>query len=497
MISEVLERFADASVLCVGDVMLDRYVYGRVDRVSAEAPIPVFRTQSRRSMLGGCGNVARNVCALGGRAVLVGVTGDDRPGAEIADFATMEPRLGARMIVEPGRRSTVKTRYVAAGQQILRADDESTDPVTPESAERLMDAVRDALPQVDAVVLSDYLKGVATDETIAAIIGEARACGVPVIADPKRDDLSVYRGAALLKPNQSELSQAARLPCRTDAEVAAAARRVLETCGVESVLVSRAGRGLSLIVPGAEPLHVTARALEVYDVSGAGDTVVATLAVALAAGGSLEAAAELANTAAGIVVGKVGTAVVGRDELAARRLELEVSSSEDKIVSTGAALAEVERWRADGLRVGFTNGCFDLLHPGHVSLLGEAGAACDRLIVAINSDDSVRRLKGEGRPVQGQAARAIVLASLAQVDRVVVFSDDTPIPLLEQLRPDVLVKGADYAIDEVVGADVVRAYGGEVKLAALVPGHSSSDVIARMSPDAGDGFRSASTRPSA
>ena len=235
-----------------------------------------------------------------------------------------------------------------------------------------------------------------------------------------------------------------------------------------------------MIEGDAEPLHLPARALEVFDVSGAGDTVVATTAVAMAAGAELAAAAQLANVAGGVVVGKVGTAVVTRDELASALMEAEVLSAESKVASTNAASDTVARWKTQGLRVGFTNGCFDLLHPGHVSLLGEARSACDRLIVGLNNDDSVRRLKGDDRPVQNETARALVLASLSTVDLVVLFGEDTPLRLIETLKPDVLVKGSDYKIDEVVGADFVRSYGGEVKLANIVPGHSSSDVIARM-----------------
>jgi D-beta-D-heptose 7-phosphate kinase/D-beta-D-heptose 1-phosphate adenosyltransferase len=250
---------------------------------------------------------------------------------------------------------------------------------------------------------------------------------------------------------------------------------------IDAMMVSRSEQGMMLVQRDAEPLHLPAKALEVFDVSGAGDTVVATTAVALAAGAELSVAAELANVAGGIVVGKVGTAVVSRDELASGLLASEIASSEAKVTSADAAIAAADRWRKRGQKVGFVNGCFDLLHPGHVSLLTEAKAACDRLIVAVNSDELVKDLKGEDRPVQHEAARAIVLASLSMVDMVVISSEDTPIPLLGFLKPDVLIQGGDYTIDEVVGADVVLAYGGEVKLAAFVPGHSSSKVIAKMS----------------
>jgi D-beta-D-heptose 7-phosphate kinase/D-beta-D-heptose 1-phosphate adenosyltransferase len=331
------------------------------------------------------------------------------------------------------------------------------------------------------MVLSDYMKGVLTDDVLAIAIAEARAAGVPVVADPKRDDFDAYSGVDVLKPNQAALAAASRLSCGSDAAVEASARKLMSDCGIGAMMVTRSEHGLSLVRRDAGSLHLLAKALEVFDVSGAGDTVVATTAVAIAAGAALPVAAELANVAGGIVVGKVGTAVVSRDELAASLLAREVSSSEAKVMSAEAAVATVGRWRDQGEKIGFTNGCFDLLHPGHVSLLSEAKEACDRLIVAMNSDESVKRLKGKDRPFQHETARAIVLASLGMVDMVIVFSEETPIPLLESLKPDVLIKGGDYTIDEIVGAEQVRAYGGEVKRAALVPGYSSSKVIAKMS----------------
>jgi D-beta-D-heptose 7-phosphate kinase/D-beta-D-heptose 1-phosphate adenosyltransferase len=461
--------------------MLDRFVYGRVERVSAEAPIPIVQVGSQQAMLGGAGNVGRNVVALGAHAVLIAVIGDDAPASQIAELAESEEQLTPRLIEEEGRPTTVKTRYIAGGQQLLRADEETTAPISGETARRVIAAIRSELRRADVMVVSDYTKGVLTDEVLAVAIAEARAEGVPVIVDPKRGDFAAYQGAALLKPNQAELALAARLPCGNEAEIEAAARRIMSDFAIDALLVTRSEHGASLVCRGAEPVHLSARALEVFDVSGAGDTVVATLAVALAAGAELAVAAELANVAGGIVVGKVGTAVVAPEELSAGFLAAEVSSSEAKVVSLEAAIAAADRWRKRGRKVGFTNGCFDLLHPGHVSLLTEARAACDRLIVAMNSDDSVRRLKGRDRPVQPEAARALILASLSMVDMVVVFSEDTPGRLIELLKPDVLIKGADYAIDEVVGADLVRAHGGEVKLATLVPGYSSSEIIGRMS----------------
>lgn len=476
----ILDAFQGARVLCVGDVMLDRFVHGRVERISAEAPVPVLRIRSEQTMLGGAGNVARNVAALGANATLIAVTGEDRLALQIADLADAEPRLAPQLIVEAGRSSTVKTRFLADGQQLLRTDDEVVESISEETSRRVIAAIRNALPDTDVMVISDYAKGVLNDEVLRAAISEARAAGVPIIVDPKRVDFQAYSGVSVLKPNQAELAAATRIPCETDEQIEIAAGKVMSDCAIGAMLVTRSERGMSLVQRGSVSLHLAAKALEVFDVSGAGDTVLAATAVAMAAGADWPAAADLANVAGGIVVGKVGTAVVSRDELAATLLAMEVSSTETKIVSVGAAAAKARDWRGRGFRVGFTNGCFDLLHPGHVGLLTESKASCDRLIVAMNSDDSVKRLKGDDRPVQSETARAIVLASLATVDMVVVFSEDDPISLLEQIRPDILIKGGDYKIEDVVGADLVRSYGGEVKLATHVAGHSSTSVIDRM-----------------
>ena len=480
-LQSILDDFHGARVLCVGDVMLDRFVYGQVDRVSAEAPIPVLRVSSQRSMLGGVGNVARNVVALGARAVLIAVTGDDPVAGEITDLAESESRLLPRLIVAPGRPSTVKARYIADGQQLLRADEETIAPISESTARRVLNAIKSELRDAHVMILSDYTKGVLTGEVLAGAIAAAKAAGVPVVADPKRADFEAYSGVAVLKPNRLELAAATQLECTSDAEVVAAARKAIGEYEIGAMMVSRSELGMTLVQRNVEPLHLPAKALEVFDVSGAGDTVVATTAVALAAGAEFSIAAELGNVAGGIVVGKLGTATISRDELASGLLAAEVSSSEAKVMSVEAAAAAADRWRERGQKIGFTNGCFDLLHPGHVSLLTEAKESCDRLIVAMNSDDMVRHLKGEDRPVQHETARAIVLASLSMVDAVIIFSARTPIPLIEILKPDVLVKGADYTIDEVVGADLVRGYGGEVKLAALVPGYSSTEVIAKIS----------------
>jgi D-beta-D-heptose 7-phosphate kinase/D-beta-D-heptose 1-phosphate adenosyltransferase len=475
-----IDSLSSARVLCVGDVMLDRFVYGAVDRVSPEAPIPVLRIERESAMLGGAGNVAANVMGLGAACRFVSVIGDDGAGAELRQLVARELGGDGGMVAQPGRQTTVKTRFIGGRQQLLRADAETVAPIAAGSANLVSGMVRDALHDVGAVILSDYGKGVLTDTLLARVIAVARTAGLPVVVDPKGSDYRRYKGASIVTPNRKELMEATGMPADTDEQVTDACRRIIETCGIDAVLATRSERGMSVVTKDGLVAHLPAEAREVFDVSGAGDTVVATLTAALSAGVPLDDAARLANLAAGIVVGKVGTAVVRAPELLEALHTQEWRHGEAKVATREQAAECAERWRLRGKRVGFTNGCFDLLHPGHVSLLSQAKAACDVLVVGLNSDESVQRLKGPTRPVQSETARATVLASMAPVDLVVVFGEDTPELLIQALRPDVLVKGADYTIDKVVGADFVQSYGGKVVLADLVAGQSTTNTIKRM-----------------
>jgi D-beta-D-heptose 7-phosphate kinase/D-beta-D-heptose 1-phosphate adenosyltransferase len=479
-LSHLIERFAGRRVLVLGDLMLDRFVYGRADRVSPEAPIPVLAVDRESNMLGGAGNVARNVAALGGQVTLIAVIGDDDAGRDLARRVAETPGITPELVTVPGRVTTLKVRYVAGVQQLLRADRETTVPVAPEIEHSLTLRMQAAIANAEAVILSDYAKGGLGARLIAAAVSAAEAHGIPIVADPKGIDFSRYRGVTVLKPNKGELAAATGLPAGTDEEIEAAAREALRRSGAAALLVTRSERGLSLVVPGEPSVHLSARAREVFDVSGAGDTALAVLSLALAAKASLADAAAIANVAAGIVVGKVGTALVYPDDLAAALHSHQLESAEAKILPLRAVQDLIARWRARGLRIGFTNGCFDLIHPGHVSLLAQARAACDRLVVGLNSDSSVRGLKGDGRPVNTEMARAVVLASLASVDCVAIFEEETPMRLIEAIRPDLLVKGADYTIERVVGAEFVQSYGGQILLATLKQGHSTTGTIARL-----------------
>ena len=479
-LAELIDRLSGARVLCVGDVMLDRYVIGAVERISPEAPIPVLRVERETVMLGGAGNVASNLAALGGGGHFVAIVGDDDAGDEIARLLKNLSAIETGLIFAEGRRTTLKTRFVGAGQQMMRADVETAETLSASIQTQILEHVTHPAHAFGAVVLSDYGKGVLSDTVVQGVIAEAHRTNIPVIIDPKGDDYSRYRGADIITPNKKELMDATAMTAHSDTEVIAACTHLIDTCGVGGVLATRSADGMTLVVKGQEPCHFKAEAREVFDVSGAGDTVVATLALALAGGASAGDAARLANTAAGIVVGKSGTATVSAAELARTLHHQDLGLAEAKLSDPDLAVGTVASWRDQGLRVGFTNGCFDLLHPGHIALLTQARAACDRLVVGLNSDSSVRGLKGETRPVQSEAARAAVLGALSAVNLIVLFGDETPIQLIEALRPDVLVKGADYTIETVVGADIVQSYGGRVVLAQLLDGHSTTDTIKRL-----------------
>jgi len=474
-----IDRLKSARVLCIGDVMLDHYVYGQVERVSPEAPIPVLWIEREMKTLGGAGNVLRNLRALGAASSFISVVGNDEAGREVGRLVEVQDGTEAHVLVQPQRTTTVKTRYVAANQQLLRADRESSTPLDPYIREDLLRLARELVTDHSVVIISDYAKGVLTEGVALEIIRAAREAGARVIVDPKGGDHIRYRGADLLKPNRRELAHATGMPVATGDEIVGASRALIERCGFNAVLASLGAEGMVLV--GADgTVHLQrAEVREVYDVSGAGDTVVATVGTALAAGMTLTDAARLANAAAGVAVGKIGTAVVYASELIASLSGRDLHAA-DKVVPRSHALDLVVRWRRYGLKIGFTNGCFDLLHPGHVALLGQAKAACDRLVVGLNSDASTARIKGPRRPIQSESERAAVLASLAAVDLIVIFEEDTPIELIREIRPQLLVKGADYRLDEVVGADLVKSAGGEVLLADVVPGYSTTATIARL-----------------
>jgi len=477
-----LHDIGQQTILCVGDLMLDDFVYGEVARISPEAPAPVLKVTRNEVTIGGAGNVARNIASLGARCIFVGLVGDDDAGRTVIAALQADPRIEPSLVIDRARPTTRKVRFVSEhfSTHLLRADWEQAAPADADREGELIARVLAALPRVAVVVLSDYAKGVLTPRVISAVIDEARRLGKRVIVDPKGQDYTIYRGATMITPNRRELASATRREAVGDAAISEAAAELARMVACDAVLVTRSEEGMTLCVNGEMPVHVPAYAVKVRDVSGPGDTVVAVLSVMLALGADYEGAMRAANAAAAVVVGKPGTATVSVDELRHRLLPAAATAPEDKIVydrtTIGARLAE---WRRQRLRIGFTNGCFDLLHRGHVRLMAEARARCDRLVVGLNSDASVARLKGKDRPIQAVTSRAEVLAALEAVDLVVVFEEDTPLELIREVRPSVLVKGGDYARTDVVGHDVVEADRGEVILVDLVPGHSTTGMVAR------------------
>lgn len=471
-----LSVFDDQKVLVVGDIILDRYFFGTVDRISPEAPVPVLHQKSSFDRAGGAGNVACNISSLGGHATLISVVGDDKDASDLRSILAAG-KVRFRSVVDKERPTTCKTRLMAGTHQIARVDNELIDQVSADIELQIMNSVLAEMAGHSVIVISDYAKGMFSPSLLSEIISAASSLGLPTIVDPKNNDLGVYKGASVITPNQKELSSATGMKCFSNIEAELAMQAAAELTGA-AILLTRSERGMTLLAD-REYSHIPTQAIDVFDVSGAGDTVVATLAVGISAGFSLPKAARLANAAAGIAVSRVGTATVSQDDLQTKFFL--PTQFPNEIQSLSDLVKKREIWASRGLRVGFTNGCFDLVHPGHVALLEFARENCDRLIVAINSDASVRRLKGSSRPVQNEMARRRVLLSLRSVSEVVIFGEDTPLDLITQLMPDVLVKGEDYRGKLVVGADVVTANGGKVLLAPLVEGQSTTTLVAKAS----------------
>src|SRR3954466_12307903 len=476
------QAISGRTVLCIGDIMLDEFVYGEVSRISPEAPAPVIAAQRSEIHIGGAGNVARNVAALGARCIFVGLVGADDAGRQLASALAEQGAIESVLVCDPSRPTTRKVRFVSEhfSTHMLRADWEQAQPASDPIETKLIEAILPQIARADIVLLSDYAKGVLTARVIRHTIDAARKLGKPVIVDPKSLNWAIYRGATLLTPNRKEFSEATRSRADTPQSIVDASEDVMRLADCEAILVTQGEHGMTLVPRNGESIHVPAYPVKVRDVSGAGDTVAAALAVSLAAGADWDTVLRMTNAAAAVAVGKKGTAIVTLAELRRKILPHAFLAAEEKIIARGAALdAVLMDWRRQGFRLGFTNGCFDILHPGHVKVLTAARAACDRLIVGLNSDASVKRLKGDGRPVQDDVARSEVLAALEAVDVVVIFEEDTPIKLITEIRPSVLVKGGDYTREQVVGHEIVEADGGQVLLVDILPGFSTSSLVNR------------------
>ncbi|MBB5346013.1 bifunctional D-glycero-beta-D-manno-heptose-7-phosphate kinase/D-glycero-beta-D-manno-heptose 1-phosphate adenylyltransferase HldE [Tunturibacter empetritectus] len=475
--------FSQLKVLVIGDIMLDRYIHGEVERISPEAPVPVIRHAQRYERAGGAANVAMNLAGLGCQTFLAGLWGAD---SEQAELAAILDRAGINTagVVSSSLPTISKTRIVGRMQQLLRLDIESRDPVPAVEAQRLQERSVELVAKVHAVVLSDYAKGALTRSLCEAVIRAARSAGIPVFADPKTPDFSKYSGATTVCPNLGELSAATGIPSHHTDELLAAAQALVTEHDFKFLTVTMSEKGITVLRPPSEGnpgiYHSPARAREVFDVSGAGDTVIATLATGIAGGLQIETAVELANLAAGIVVSKVGTVPIAAHELVAALTPSSGLTAGEKILDLDRLKLRVAEWRSSGETIVFTNGCFDLLHVGHITLLEDCHRFGSKLVLGLNADASVCRLKGPTRPIVSERERARVMAALAAVDAVVLFEEDTPLELIRALRPNVLVKGGDYTVETVVGHEDVIAYGGRVEIVPTVEGFSTTNIVKKL-----------------
>jgi D-beta-D-heptose 7-phosphate kinase / D-beta-D-heptose 1-phosphate adenosyltransferase len=476
VLSLVASGWRHVPVLVVGDVMLDQYVWGEVDRISPEAPVPVVRATVRDEKPGGAANVARNLAGLGAAVTVVGFVGDDRERAALQSLL-VDQGIEPGLIPVPDVPTTAKLRILAGHQQMMRLDIEPGTAFALDDYRQLLSRALAALDSCAAVVLSDYAKGTLTEEVCQSVIREARKRRIPVLVDPKSRSFARYRGATAICPNRKELATATGESGRDLTQLLNAGQKLLGPLELEFVAVTLGEKGISVLQHGRQ-FHAPAIVRQVFDVSGAGDTVIAVLALTMACHVPVDTAAQLANVAAGIIVSKVGTVPIRKEELLGALSEQLPAAMEDKVLQLDQLVFRVAAWRSSSQRIVFTNGCFDIVHIGHIRLLEQARRRGDRLIVGLNSDSSVRELKGPLRPIVGERERARILAALSAVDAVVIFSESTPLRLIEAVRPDVLVKGGDYTEEMVVGAAEVRAWGGRVELIPLVEGVSSTRLIA-------------------
>jgi D-beta-D-heptose 7-phosphate kinase/D-beta-D-heptose 1-phosphate adenosyltransferase len=479
LVERFLSRIGQISALVIGDLMLDEYLWGKTERISPEAPVQVVDISREDLRLGGAGNVINNLMTLGCQVHVAGVLGDDADGRLLRRLLE-EKSVGIQGVLMAADRTTSrKTRILASNQQMLRIDRESQNSISQETEVRLADHVRKVADGFQVILVSDYLKGVLTERLLSEIIAIGREKGIPVVVDPKGNDFRKYRGATLLTPNRKEAQTASHIPIVDEASLLRAGRSLAEALDLEALVLTRSEEGMTLFPRGGEEIHLPTEAREVYDVSGAGDTVLAMMGLGLAGGLSLEESARLANVAAGIVVGKVGTSTVTPGEImevVGRRHHDTDLKIKDREVLAGILRMELEKGRT----IVFTNGCFDLLHVGHVKYLQKARRLGDLLVLGLNSDDSIRRLKGPRRPLINQEERAHILAALDCIDYLVIFDEDTPLELIEALRPKILVKGGDYSPEGVVGKDLVESYGGRVELIQFVDGKSTTNIIEKI-----------------
>ncbi|MBT4989909.1 MAG: D-glycero-beta-D-manno-heptose-7-phosphate kinase [Rickettsiales bacterium] len=472
-----IENISNAKICVIGDIILDNFVYGSVDRISPEAPIPVLNQTKSNYVLGGAGNVVANMSSLGANVKFISVIGDDEAGAKIRNIIDVEENISTIFITDKAKLTPVKTRYIAGTQHLLRVDEEVKGFISQQSETVILKNLTEILNHYQIIVLSDYQKGTISDNLACKIISIANEKGVKVIIDSKKRDLSCFSGSYLITPNYKEFCDLVGFEISLN-EIETAAKNICQKYKITNVLVTLGKDGMYLVKEQGKSLHIPSVAKEVFDVTGAGDTVVATIASAIASGLDIEQSIYLANKAAGIVVERLGTARIYKTDL--KKVILGDVNKLTKLKPRKEIFEETAMLKLQGKKVGFTNGCFDILHPGHVKLIQEAKSQCDILVMGLNSDSSVKRLKGEDRPINDEMSRAIILASLAEIDYIVLFSEDTPLELIRSIIPDVLIKGSDYKVEEVVGADIVTQNGGRIYLVDLEAGKSTTKIIKKI-----------------
>ena len=460
--------------LIIGDIMLDRYVIGDVNRISPEAPVPVFLSQGSKQVLGGAGNVYNNLISLGVKATLISIIGEDNFGNQIQKILKNKKNKKFYLYNEKNKPTTVKTRYSVKGQQLIRIDEEKTEKLSNLAYKFILNRFKKEILKHNVVVLSDYNKGIFNQKLTKELIKLCNKSKIPIIVDPKNKDFNIYKNATLITPNQLEASFVTNLPCNNNKETEICAKSIMDRYTIKKVLITRGSEGLSYIGK-KETLHQPTKKIEVFDVSGAGDTVLAILSVCFSNKISIKNSLELANRAAGLVVGKLGTSTISLNEL----------FKEDQLfINKKCSLLELKKIVADYKRkkykIGFTNGCFDILHIGHINYLEESKKLCDKLIVAINSDASIKKIKGKNRPINNQEDRAKILSVLSLCDHVIIFNQLTPIQLINSLKPDIITKGGDYKKKNVVGFNEIKKWKGKVHIINYTEGKSTTGILKKL-----------------
>lgn len=475
----ILNNIGKLKVLVIGDIIYDEFIWGDVERISPEAPVQILEWRSDNDALGGAANVANNLAHLGCKVYMVGVVGEDRRGRRIAELLSEKGINHKGVITDRERPTTHKTRIIAHSQQILRIDKENRNLVAGDIKKRICQYIQNIMDEVDGVICSDYAKGVLTKKILSFLVEEAKKRKKIIVADPKGEDYSKYLGINVLTPNQSELERTSHIEIVNNGDLEMAARLITEKCGNDAILVTRGKEGMSLYERNGKIIHIPTEAREVYDVTGAGDTAICLFGIALFSGASRTEAARLANIGAGIVVGKVGTSVVKQEEIR-HFLKENTPLTRGKIFEIKELKNIISSLRNRGKRVVFTNGCFDILHMGHIKYLQKARDHGDLLVLGLNDDHSVKKLKGPRRPLINQDERANILAALNCIDYIILFSELTPENLIRELKPDILVKGGDYIINDVVGRDIVEGYGGRVEIVPFIEGYSTSGIVRKI-----------------